>query len=289
MIMSSTSPTIIRTMSDINNLQKNKSILIAGFPGPGLVGSISTSYIIDKLNMHQIACVESEYISPGVIYVDGKLRHPFRLYANKEGNVCVLVCEAPIIINGIHSVLNTVMDWAIKNTIQEVLVLDGIPIQGIPRPDRQTIILGSTEMDEPMIDSNENNNNKNAEKDVSLSNTLHDVTSNLNRNAIGDSNKKYTTFIGGISGGLLSACLSYQIPCAAILVPSSSGIPDPEGASILIESYNSIIKDENLKINPDQLKEQGQLLKKQLEQIIKSEQEQRDQGSITEQQGLMYG
>ena len=289
MIMSSTSPTIIRTMSDINNLQKNKSILIAGFPGPGLVGSISTSYIIDKLNMHQIACVESEYISPGVIYVDGKLRHPFRLYANKEGNVCVLVCEAPIIINGIHSVLNTVMDWAIKNTIQEVLVLDGIPVQGIPRPDRQPIILGSTEMDEPIIDSKENNNNKNAEKDVSLSNTLHDVTSNLNRNAFGDSNKKYTTFIGGISGGLLSACLSYQIPCAAILVPSSSGIPDPEGASILIESYNSIIKDENLKINPDQLKEQGQLLKKQLEQIIKSEQEQRDQGSITEQQGLMYG
>ena len=289
MIMSSTSPTIIRTMSDINNLQKNKSILIAGFPGPGLVGSISTSYIIDKLNMHQIACVESEYISPGVIYVDGKLRHPFRLYSNKEGNVCVLVCEAPIIINGIHSVLNTVMDWAIKNTIQEVLVLDGIPVQGIPRPDRQPIILGSSEMDENITDNIKNNNNKNAEKDVSLSNTLHNVTSNLNRNAIGDSNKKYTTFIGGISGGLLSACLSYQIPCAAILVPSSSGIPDPEGASILIESYNSIIKDENLKINPDQLKEQGQLLKKQLEQIIKSEQEQRDQGSITEQQGLMYG
>ena len=289
MIMSSTSPTIIRTMSDINNLQKNKSILIAGFPGPGLVGSISTSYIIDKLNMHQIACVESEYISPGVIYVDGKLRHPFRLYANKEGNVCVLVCEAPIIINGIHSVLNTVMDWAIKNTIQEVLVLDGIPVQGIPRPDRQPIILGSSEMDENITDNIKNNNNKNAEKDVSLPNTHHDVTSNLNRNTIGDSNKKYTTFIGGISGGLLSACLSYQIPCAAILVPSSSGIPDPEGASILIESYNSIIKDENLKINPDQLKEQGQLLKKQLEKIIKSEQEQRDQGSITEQQGLMYG
>jgi len=289
MIMSSTSPTIIRTMSDINNLQKNKSILIAGFPGPGLVGSISTSYIIDKLNMHQIACVESEYISPGVIYVDGKLRHPFRLYSNKEGNVCVLVCEAPIIINGIHSVLNTVMDWAIKNTIQEVLVLDGIPVQGIPRPDRQPIILGSSEMDENITDNIKNNNNKNAEKDVSLPNTHHDVTSNLNRNTIGDSNKKYTTFIGGISGGLLSACLSYQIPCAAILVPSSSGIPDPEGASILIESYNSIIKDQNLKINPDQLKEQGQLLKKQLEQIIKSEQEQRDQGSITEQQGLMYG
>ena len=282
--MSTAPSTTIRTMSDINNLQKNKSILIAGFPGPGLVGSISTSYIIDKLNMHQIACVESEYISPGVIYVDGKLRHPFRLYANKEGNVCVLVCEAPIMINGIHSVLNTVMDWAMKNAIQEVLVLDGISVQGIPRSDRQPIILGSTEMDENIKDF-VNHSNENKEM---ISDKIHQSPSNFNENAIENSNKKYTTFIGGIAGGLLSACLSYQIPCAAILVPSSSGIPDPEGASILIESYNSIIKNESLRINPDQLREQGQLLKKQLEQIIKAEQEQRDNGSISEQR-LMYG
>jgi uncharacterized protein len=281
--MSTAPSTTIRTMTDINNLQKNKSILIAGFPGPGLVGSISTSYIIDKLNMHQIACVESEYISPGVIYVDGKLRHPFRLYANKEGNVCVLVCEAPIMINGIHSVLNTVMDWAIKNAIQEVLVLDGISVQGIPRSDRQPIILGSSEMEENKDFVNHSNENKEM-----ISDKIHQSPSNFNENAIENSNKKYTTFIGGIAGGLLSACLSYQIPCAAILVPSSSGIPDPEGASILIESYNRIIKNESLRINPDQLREQGQLLKKQLEQIIKAEQEQRDNGSVSEQR-LMYG
>ncbi len=283
MVMSTISSTIIRTISDINNLQKNKSILIAGFPGPGLVGSISTSYIIEKLNMHQIACVESEYISPGVIYIDGKLRHPFRLYANAEGNVCVIVCEAPIMINGIHSVLNTVIDWAIKNALQEVLVLDGISVQGIPKSDRRPIILGSTELDDNIINSGNND-----AEDVSISNSPRNMPSNFNKSAIGDSNKKYTTYIGGIAGGLLSACLSCQIPCAAILVPSSSGIPDPEGAAILIESYNSIIKNEELKINSKQLREQGQILKKQLEQIIKSEQEQRDQGSMTDP-GLMYG
>src|ERR671921_2438033 len=119
-----------------NKIRLNNPILIAGFPGPGLVGSISTSHIIEQLHMHQIACVESEFIVPGVIYIAGKIRHPFRLYSNAEGNVCVLVCEAPIMIHGIHSVLNTVMDWAIKNTIQEVLVLDGIPVQDIPRSER---------------------------------------------------------------------------------------------------------------------------------------------------------
>lgn len=87
----------------------NSPTLIAGFPGAGLVGSISTSYIINKLHMNQIACVESEFIVPGVIYAEGKLRHPFRLYSNEEGNVCVLVCEAPIIIQGMYSVLDTVM------------------------------------------------------------------------------------------------------------------------------------------------------------------------------------
>jgi uncharacterized protein len=286
--------TKIITIADLNNLKKDKTILIAGFPGPGLVGSISTSYIIDKLEMYQIAFVESHYISPGVIFIDGKLRHPFRLYANKQGNVCVLVCEAPIMMDGTHFVLDAVMDWAIKNSIEEVMVLDGIPVQGIPESDRKSVILASENM--------EQNNTKEQEVIVSKDDQDKDLPdnklnpqSNFNRSAIEDSSKKYTTFIGGIAGGLLSACLSYQIPCAAILIPSSSGIPDPEGASLLIETFNNFINDDKLKIETTQLKEQGQKLKKQLEQIIKAEQEQRAAGGSSQEEGnisshrFMYG
>ena len=49
--------TTVRSIAKV--IQKKKSldspILIAGFPGPGLVGSISTSYIINRLHMEQIA------------------------------------------------------------------------------------------------------------------------------------------------------------------------------------------------------------------------------------------
>lgn len=273
--------TKIITIADLNNLKKDRTILIAGFPGPGLVGSISTSYIIDKLEMYQIAFVESHYISPGVIFIDGKLRHPFRLYANKEGNVCVLVCEAPIMMDGIHFVLDAVMDWAMKNSIEEVMVLDGIPVQGIPDSDRKTVVLASENMEKTTNKeikvTDEVNKEKGGETEFA-SNEGANPQSNFNRSAIEDSTKKYTTFIGGIAGGLLSACLSNQIPCAAILIPSSSGIPDPEGASLLIESFNNFINDNNLKIETSQLREQGQKLKKQLEQIIKAEQEQRAAG-----------
>ena len=274
--------TKIITIADLNNLKKDKTILIAGFPGPGLVGSISTSYIIDKLEMYQIAFVESHYISPGVIFIDGKLRHPFRLYANKQGNVCVLVCEAPIMMDGTHFVLDAVMDWAIKNSIEEVMVLDGIPVQGIPDSDRKTVILASENMEKPTnkeikVTDDEVIKEKGGETEFA-SDEGANPQSNFNRSAIEDSTKKYTTFIGGSAGGLLSACLSNQIPCAAILIPSSSGIPDPEGASLLIESFNNFINDNNLKIETSQLREQGQKLKKQLEQIIKAEQEQRAAG-----------
>ncbi|VFJ14278.1 proteasome assembly chaperone family protein [Candidatus Nitrosocosmicus franklandus] len=292
---SSPTSTKIITIADLNNLKKDKTILIAGFPGPGLVGSISTSYIIDKLEMYQIAFVESHYISPGVIFIDGKLRHPFRLYANKQGNVCVLVCEAPIMLDGTHFVLDAVMDWAIKNSIEEVMVLDGIPVQGIPDSDRKPVILASENMEKnnrkEIIVSDQQKENDEMQSSDKETNSQ----SNFNRSAIEDSSKKYTTFIGGIAGGLLSACLSNQIPCAAILIPSSSGIPDPEGASLLIETFNNFISDDDLKIETTQLKEQGQKLKRQLEQIIKAEQEQRTAGSGGQEEGnisnhrFMYG
>ena len=287
--------TKIITIADLNNLKKDKTILIAGFPGPGLVGSISTSYIIDKLQMYQIAFVESHYISPGVIFIDGKLRHPFRLYANEQGNVCVLVCEAPIMMDGTHFVLDAVMDWAIKNSIEEVMVLDGIPVQGIPDSDRKSVILASENMEQTSIRQTDVPIQQDENQDKHFSDGKLSPQSNFNRSAIEDSSKKYTTFIGGIAGGLLSACLSNQIPCAAILVPSSSGIPDPEGASLLIETFNSFISDDTLKIETTQLKEQGQKLKRQLEQIIKAEQEQRTAGSSGQEEGnvssqrFMYG
>ena len=256
-----------------SNAKLNAPILIAGFPGAGMVGAISTSYIIEKLHMHQIACVESDFIVPGVIYVGGKLRHPFRLYANAEGTVCVLVCEAPIMIQGIHSVLDTVMKWAINNKAKEVMVLDGIAIQGIFDSQR-----------EPMV--------------LSGDGEVADKANLLNDEIYKKNNATKTAFIGGIAGGLLSSCLSNGIACKALLIAAISGIPDPEGAAILIESITKITDNESLKIDTQELREQGADLKRRMEQIIRSvrEQQQQQQGQAQgqEQTGIgegliMYG
>jgi uncharacterized protein len=260
----------------------NSPTLIAGFPGPGLVGSISTSYIINKLHMNQIACVESEFIVPGVIYAEGKLRHPFRLYSNEEGDVCVLVCEAPIIIQGMYSVLDTVMKWALNNKVKEVMVLDGIAVKGLPDPKRTPIILSTDGRQADaanLIRDNNSDVTKKEEKDDDIGSVY-----------------PTTAFIGEISGGILSSCLSNGIASKALFISAARGIPDPEGAAILIESLTKVTDKKSLKIDTQQLRDQGASLKKSMEKIIQSfvEQQQRQepqqgQAPVQTREGVMYG
>ena len=269
----------------------NSPILVAGFPGAGLVGSISTSYIIDKLHMNQIACVESEFIVPGVIYAEGKLRHPFRLYSNDEGNVCILVCEAPIMAHGMYSVLDTVVKWALNNRVKEVLVLDGIAVEGLPDSKRMPIILSSDgrAADAANLIHDDDNNSNNS-----------DVTNkeeNEEEDDDGGSSNIYptTAFIGGIAGGILSSCLSNGIASKALLIYAARGIPDPEGAAILIESLSKITNNESLKIDTQQLRKQGASLKMRMEKIIQSvaeqqqEQGQQGQSPARSRDEVMYG
>ena len=261
----------------------NSPILIAGFPGAGLVGSISTSYIINKLHMNQIACVESEFIVPGVIYTEGKLRHPFRLYSNKEGNICVLVCEAPIMVEGMYSVLDTFVKWALNNKVNEVMVLDGIAVEGLPDSKRMPIILSSdgrkADAANLILDDNNSSDVTNIEEGEKKDDNSHSIYPS-------------TAFIGGIAGGILSSCLSNGIASKALLISAARRIPDPEGAAIIIESLSKITNNESLKIDTQQLREQGANLKMRMEKIIQSVAEQQQgqgQSPARIREGVMYG
>jgi len=277
--------TTVRPLAKViqNKIKLDSPILIAGFPGPGLVGSISTSYIINRLHMEQIACVESEFIVPGVIYAEGKLRHPFRLYSNEEGNVCVLVCEAPIMIQGMHSVLDTVTKWALNNKVKQVMVLDGIAAEGIPNLKRTPIIMSS---DGEVADA------------ASL---IQDIDEPIDKEAQAgfDSERNIyptTAYIGGLAGGLLSSCLSNGLASKALFISSTRGIPDPEGAAILLESLDKITDNKSLEIDTQHLRKQGVALRARMEKIIQSlrgQQQQPQEGGAQDEDrirdGVMYG
>jgi uncharacterized protein len=244
--------TTIQLISTSKTIRLNDAIMIAGFPGPGLVGSMSVSYIIEQQKMHQIGYIDSDFIVPGVIYIGGKLRHPFRIYANDEGTACVLVCDAPVILSGIRSVLNAVVIWAKHNGVREIMVLEGMAAApGTSERGRR-----------PWVLSNDGQSDD------------HGYLSRIK-----DKRPEATppAFISGVSGGLLAACLSNRIPCTALLIPSITGIPDPEGAAILIEKTNELANNP-FRIDVSQLRSEAEALKRQLQELINSvKRQQQDQ------------
>ncbi len=233
--------TVIKLVERNQGIKLNDAILIAGFPGPGIVGAMSASYIIEQQKMHQIAYVDSDFITPGVIYIAGRLRHPFRIYANDKGTACVLVCDAPMLLSGVHSLFNDVVRWAKDNNIREVIVLEGIASPGIPEAGRKPIVLSSDGRSDD-----------------------HSYLSNIK-----NQKEPVPAFIAGTSGGLLAACLSNGIPCTGILVPSSRGIPDPEGAAILIETANELAN-APFEIDVHELRSEAAELKRQMQELINS-------------------
>lgn len=245
--------TKIRPVESSRKIGLKDAILVAGFPGPGLVGSMSASYIIEQEKMHQIAYVDSDFIMPGVMYIGGKLRHPFRIYANDKGTACVAVCDAPILLAGIRPILNTVVKWAQDHTVREIMVLEGIASAELPQGGRKPVIMSS--------DGRSDDGG---------------FLSRLKRNE--EATAGHPTFITGISGALLASCLSNGIPCTGILVSSPPNIPDPEGAAILIETANAIASNP-FKIDVAQLKSQAAELKREMQELVSAVQKQRQEAA----------
>lgn len=222
---------------------KARPVLIVGFPSAGLVGSICANYIIEKKDMHQLAFVDSEYVVPSAIYIGGRFRHPFRIYSNDEKTLCVVVCEAPLMPEGVHSIMELMVAWASRNQVGEVLVLDGMPVRGLPDKHREPLILSSS--------------------------SSHPQPKG---GSIG------SAMMMGLSGGLISACISNEMPCTGVLIHSTSGVPDPEGAAILLDTISQM-PSVPLEIDAEPLKKQGQAIKRQLKEFINSvRREQEEEG-----------
>ena len=250
------------------NSKLNFPVLAAGFSGPGMIGSICTNYIIEQLHMHQISYVDSEFILPAVIYIGGNLRHPFRIYANDIGNVCVMVCDVPIISIGVYSVLNTVVKWAKNIGVREIIVLEGLSVGD------QDMALETNR--QAMILSHDAETEDNT------------YLQHINKNKKGNtSTKSYKrAFVTGISGGLLSACLSNGIACRGIVIPSSVNTPNPQGAAILLESVNKL-GNESIKIDVEPLRKWATQLKEELGEMSRAiKRQQQQQQPAGESRGM---
>ena len=192
-------------------------LVIGGFAEAGLVGVGSVGYIIDRLDLHQVGFVRSEHIPPVAIFIGERLRRAFRIYSDKAGSLVVLICEVPMEIHGLYEISSALIDWFGRIGAREVVVIDGIPVQGIPER-RETYC-------------------------VAEEGRCKDLISKGFRLA-------QSAMIGGLGGSILSECLGSEVTGSAILTPTSVNIPDPGAVLSSIRALNTLY---NLKIETQDL------------------------------------
>ena len=188
---------------EIKKVKLNSPIIFAGFVGAGLVGSLAISHIIEDLKMEEIGLMRSKYLPPSTVFMKGRLRHPFRFYANKKGTICAIICEITLRMEGLYSLVSAILDWAEKKGSKEIVILDGIPSE---EHDNKAYCAAKEDLIRMMAD-----------KDISMI---------------------PQGFITGIPGGILNECIIRKIQGITLLAKANRTLPDPEAASTLIEALN---------------------------------------------------
>ena len=188
---------------EIKKIELKSPVIFAGFVGAGLVGPLAINHIIDKLKMEEIGVMRSKYLPPSTVFMRGRLRHPFRFYANPEGTICAIICEITLKMEGLYSLVSSILDWAAEKGSKEIVILDGV---------------ASTEHDDKAYCA--------AEED--LIRTMADK----------DIKMIPQGFITGIPGGILNECLVREIQGLTLLAKANKIAPDSSAAITLIQAVN---------------------------------------------------
>jgi uncharacterized protein len=236
---------------EFQKLQFDGPVIFGGFVGPGLVGLVTTGYMIEKLNLHEVAHVQSQHIPPVVVFVGAKLRNPFRIYSDVQGKIVVMICEMPIDIEGLYEISSILLDWAEKVAAKEIVILDGVPVSGMPQ-DRQAYSVASQSR-----------------------------IKDLEAKGVG---AIPTAMISGIGGSILNRCLTQKISGVSLLTPVSVDIPDPGASLVLIKAVNQIY---GLNIGTSELEQNVQKLNAQLNELAQQYSKLSDQSGNKEKQ--FYG
>lgn len=188
---------------EVKKIDYKSPIVFAGFVGAGLVGPLAIGYIVEKLGMEEVAYMRSKYLPPSTVFIQGRLRHPFRFYSNKQGTICAVVCEITLRMKGLYTLVAAILDWAEQKGSHEIIILDGVASES---HDDKAYCAAEEDLCRIM-----------QEKDI------HMIPQG---------------FITGIPGGILNECILREIQGVSFLAKANQKYPDPMAAATLVEAVN---------------------------------------------------
>jgi len=120
------------TIEEQKKVELNNPILIEGFPGLGMVGSIATKYLIKELKAEKVGTMYSPHF-PYHVIVNKKggvrlLRAEFYVWKNESGKndfIFLTGDSQAQTIEGQFEVANTILDFAEEKNVKTIITIGG--------------------------------------------------------------------------------------------------------------------------------------------------------------------
>lgn len=216
------------------NKKPQNPIIIQGFPGFGLVGTITTEFLIDHLKTEKIGRVRSDKVPAMVALHENKLVEPMGIFYNEEFNIMIF-----------HMVTNSKgIEWPLAEKINEVCeelnARELICLEGVGSPDGQS--------QGKVFYYTNNEAKREAIKNIGLEDLKEGI----------------------IMGPTASVLLSTEkTPVTCFFSETVSNMPDSKSAAKLIETLDKYL---NIKVDYGPLLEQAEKFEHKLKNIMEKTQ-----------------
>jgi len=242
------------TISEIKPVKLKNPILIEGFPGVGLIGTIAASYLVEQLKMEEVGYVSSPKFPPMSTIHDYRPHYPARIYQHKGKNLLVLLSEFIVPLNIVHDLSHEVLRWAKTKKVKQIVSMSGVAFHG---PANAAKIYGIATTDE--------------------------MARLLKKNGVELIREGVTT---GVSGVLMAECAATRFPAISVLAPTEKGLPDPRAAAKVVDMLNKIFK---LGIDTAPLAKEADKVETRMSDLLQKIKESHAGYKTLEEHAPMYG
>ena len=204
-------------------------IIIEGFPGLGLVGTITTEFLTEHLKTEKIGTVMIDDV-PAIVAVHGsKIVEPITIHYNKEYNIVIV--HAISLGKGLGwDIAEIIQDLATQLNAKEIISIEGV---GSMKPTADAQVYYYT-----------------TNKKANFKNTAQPLKEGI---------------IVGVTGALMARRENLKMPITALFAETISNLPDSKSSAAIIKVLDSYL---GLDVDPKPLLKQAQEFEEKLKGIM---------------------
>lgn len=242
----------IHRTADLRKMKK--PLVVIGFPGTGLVGSVAASQLVESLHLSFGGYISSSNFAPLAAVHDYKPLPAARIHYSEDKNIVVVISEMTIPIATSMELANKIFDFAKSLDASAIISLGGISLK--EEKGGEVYVISS---DSRVV------------KDI----VAKKIAKPIREGA--------TT---GVTGLLLTKGTLESFPVTTILAESSEEYLDPKAASNVLRVLARII---NVPISTATLEKEAKEVTKALKDTVMKAKLVKKKGPSAEEGGSMYG